>query len=93
MATARIKTGTNVTVIAGEHKGQQGDILTVDREKQRVTVEGVNRQKKAMRRTQANPQGGISEIEGPIHISNVMPTEEYETRRQKSQSGEQKDNE
>ena len=93
MAKSRIKTGTKVTVIAGEHRGHEGEVLTVDREKQRVTVEGVNRQNKAMRRTQTNPQGGISEIEGPIHISNVMPTDEYETRRQKSQSGEQEGNE
>ena len=28
--------------------------------------------KKAMRPTQANPQGGISTVEAPIHVSNVM---------------------
>ncbi len=28
--------------------------------------------KKALRPTQQNPQGGISTIEAPIHVSNVM---------------------
>ncbi len=28
--------------------------------------------KKAMRPTQQNPQGGISTMEAPIHVSNVM---------------------
>lgn len=29
--------------------------------------------KKHSKPTQANPQGGISEQEAPIHVSNVMP--------------------
>ena len=28
--------------------------------------------KKAMRPTQANPEGGIATVEAPIHVSNVM---------------------
>ena len=35
-------------------------------------VEKVNMIKKAMRPTQQNPQGGISTMEAPIHVSNVM---------------------
>ncbi len=61
-----------VQVIAGKNKGKTGRILSIDREKGRVIVEGVNLVKKAMRPTQENPKGGISEIEAPLHISNVM---------------------
>lgn len=96
MAKARVKMGMQVTVIAGENKGQSGEVLGVDRKKDRVTVEGVNMRQKAMRRTQANPQGGISEIEGPIHISNVMPSEEYQermARQNKSNSDVQEEDE
>ena len=39
---------------------------------ERVVVEKVNVVKKALRPTQQNPQGGISTMEAPIHVSNVM---------------------
>ncbi len=41
-------------------------------DKSRVIVEGVNIIKKHVRPTQENPQGGITEMEAPIHNSNVM---------------------
>ncbi|KAB2863929.1 MAG: 50S ribosomal protein L24, partial [Exiguobacterium chiriqhucha] len=41
--------------------------------KNRVVVEGINVIKKHSKPSQANPQGGILEIEAPIHVSNVMP--------------------
>ncbi|MFW5996499.1 MAG: 50S ribosomal protein L24 [Lentisphaeria bacterium] len=80
MVKARVRKGMQVTVIAGEHKGKSGEVLSIDKSRNRVTVEGVNIRMKAMRRTQSNPQGGISEIEGSMHASNVMPSEEYEER-------------
>ena len=55
-----------------KEKGKQGKVLRCIPEKQRVVVEKVNFMKKAMRPTQQNPQGGISTIEAPIHVSNVM---------------------
>jgi len=69
-----------VTVISGAHQGKGGKVLSVDREKGRVTVEGVNVRKRATRRSADNPQGGIVEVECPIHASNVMLTEKYEAR-------------
>ena len=36
-----------------------------------VILEGVRTLKKAVRPTEQNPEGGIQEINGPIHISNV----------------------
>ncbi len=67
-----IRKGDNVRVIKGKDTGKEGKVLRTSPESNRVTVEKVNIVKKAMRPTQANPQGGISSIEAPLHASNVM---------------------
>ena len=67
-----IKTGMNVRVIRGNHRGQEGKILYVFPKKERVIIEGVNLIKRHTRPSQENPQGGVVEREGAIHISNVM---------------------
>ena len=66
-----IRKGDTVKVIAGKDRGKTGKVLRSVPEKSRVVVEKVNMVKKAMRPTQANPQGGISTVEAPIHVSNV----------------------
>jgi len=71
-AKSRIKKGDNVRVIAGKHKGSEGEVIAVDREKSRVLVKNVNIIKKAQRPTQENPRGGFVEQEAPIHLSNVQ---------------------
>jgi len=67
-----IRKGDKVQVIAGKDKGKEGRVLAAMPTKQRVVVEGVNRVKKHTRPTQKQPQGGIVEIDGTIHVSNVM---------------------
>ena len=67
--SSHIKKGDTVTIIAGNHRGKQGKVLLAGTD--RVIVEGVRMIKKHARRSQALPQGGIIETEGPIHISNV----------------------
>ncbi len=67
-----IKKGDTVTVLAGKDKGKEGKVMRAIPETERVVVEKVNMMKKAMRPTQANPQGGISTMEAPLHVSNVM---------------------
>ncbi len=67
-----VKKGDRVKVLCGKDKGKEGVILRSIPSKQRVVVEKVNMIKKAMRPTQQNPQGGISTMEAPIHVSNVM---------------------
>jgi len=67
-----IKVGDTVKVISGESKGQEGKISSIDREKMRATVSGVNMIKKHNKPSAANPQGGIEEKEGTLHISNLM---------------------
>ena len=66
-----VKKGDQVLVITGNHKGSTGKILQVLRKKERVLVEGVRMIKKHVRKSQDHPNGGIIQLEGPIHISNV----------------------
>lgn len=66
-----VKKGDQVEVVTGNHKGKQGTVLSVNAAKGRVIVEGARPVKKALRRTEANPEGGIDTIDGSIHISNV----------------------
>lgn len=74
----KIKSGDTVTVIAGDHKGSEGKVLTVDREKNKAIVEGINVVKKHEKPSAQNPQGGIVEKEAPIHISNLSLMEKGE---------------
>jgi large subunit ribosomal protein L24 len=70
-----VKSGDQVTVITGAHKGASGKVITVLTKKDQVIVEGVRMIKKHARKSQDRPQGGIIEREGPIHISNVKKVE------------------
>jgi large subunit ribosomal protein L24 len=69
----RIKKDDQVKVIAGRDRGKTGRVISVDRGKGKVLVEGVSMIK---RHTRPNPskqiKGGIAERESPIAISNVM---------------------
>ena len=69
---SRIKKGDNVRVIAGKHKGSEGEVIAVFRETSRVLVKNVNIIKKSQRPTQENPRGGFVEQEAAIHLSNVQ---------------------
>ncbi|MCB0458108.1 MAG: 50S ribosomal protein L24 [Flavobacteriaceae bacterium] len=71
MGKLKIKTGDSVIVTAGDHKGSEGKVLRIIRDKNKAIVEGVNLVKKHEKPSAANPQGGISEKEAPIHISNL----------------------
>ncbi len=71
MAKMNIKKGDKVKVLTGKDKGKESVVLRALPAQQRVVVEKVNVVKKALRPTQQNPQGGISSIEAPIHVSNV----------------------
>jgi large subunit ribosomal protein L24 len=74
----RIRRDDTVRVIAGKDRGRTGRVKSVDPKKQRVYVEGINIVKRhikprTLRDTQrAQEIGGIVEMEGPIHVSNVM---------------------
>ena len=72
MSTMKIKKGDNVRVIAGKDTGKEGKVISVDRKKGRVLVEGVNIITKHTKPSAANQNGGIVQKEAPIDISNVM---------------------
>ncbi|MCG9970155.1 50S ribosomal protein L24 [Christiangramia crocea] len=71
MTKLKIKSGDTVRVIAGDHKGQEGKVQKVLREKNKAIVEGVNMISKHEKPSASNPQGGIKEKEAPIHVSNL----------------------
>lgn len=68
----KLKKNDQVKVIAGKDSGKTGRVLSVDRVRGRVIVEGANMVKKTKRRRSEQDQGGIIEVEAPMHISNVM---------------------
>lgn len=67
-----IKKGDIVKVLAGDSKGAQGKVLSVDVKNNRAFVEGANMVSKHTKPNAKNPQGGIIKQEAPIHISNLM---------------------
>ncbi len=72
MATSKIKKGDVVKVITGRDKDKEGKVISVDRKKHRLLVEGINMVTKHAKPSMANQQGGIIHQEGPIDASNVM---------------------
>ena len=72
MTKMHVKKGDTVKVISGKDRGKVGEVKRSIPSQHRVVVEKVNMMKKAMRPTQANPEGGIATVEAPIHVSNVM---------------------
>jgi len=66
---AHVRKGDLVVVTKGKDKGKRGKVLRVLGE--RIVVEKVMMVKRHSKPTQKNPQGGIVEKEGTIHISNV----------------------
>jgi large subunit ribosomal protein L24 len=67
----KVKKGDLVVVTTGDNKGKQGRIVEVNRDNDRVVVEGVNMVKKHRKPSAQNPQGGIESIAAGINISNV----------------------
>lgn len=65
------KVGDKVVVIAGSDKGKEGKIIKTLRSVNKVVVEGVHIVKKHQK-PNGQQEGGIVEIESPIHASNVM---------------------
>jgi large subunit ribosomal protein L24 len=69
-----VRKGDTVVVISGSHKGKRGKVLRVLATKSgtRIVVEKVAMVKRHAKPSQKNPQGGIVDREGSIHISNVL---------------------
>ena len=71
-AKIKIKKGDTVKIVAGNHKGQQGNVLSVIIDDNKALIEGVNLVHRHTKPSASNPQGGIVKKEAPIHISNLV---------------------
>jgi large subunit ribosomal protein L24 len=80
-ANFHVKKNDEVVVLTGTQQGKRGKVLEVLRDRHRVIVEGVNFIKKSSRKSQEQPQGGIIEREGALHISKVMLAADYDSRK------------
>ena len=87
----RVRKNDLVVVIAGKDKGTRGKVLRVLPERDRVVVEGANRAKRHQKPTQRNPQGGIIEMELPLHVSNVMLVDPKSDKPTRVKTGKDKD--
>lgn len=66
-----LKTGDQVKIIAGDHKGETAKIVKVDKQNHKAMLENVNLRERHMRRTQFNPKGGKKTIHLGIDLSNL----------------------
>jgi large subunit ribosomal protein L24 len=76
-----VKKNDEVVVLSGTQQGKRGKVLQVLRDRSRVIIEGVNFIKKHSQKTPQQPQGGIVEREGALHISKVMRAADYDNRK------------
>lgn len=67
----RLKKDDTVVVTAGKYKGKTGKIVATHPRENKVTVEGINIVKKAVKPNKAYPQGGIIELTKPMWVSKV----------------------
>lgn len=68
----KIKKGDTVKVISGVHAGKTGEVIRVLPKDNKVVVKDVNMVKKHTKPRSAADQGGIIEVEAPMHVSKVM---------------------
>lgn len=67
----KLKVNDEVIILAGKDSGKKGNIKKINFKTNRVLVEGINVVKKAQKPTQESPNGGIVDLEHPVHISNI----------------------
>ena len=75
-----LKRNDLVMVISGIHRGKQGRVLRVIKEKEQVIVQGVNLRFKHLRRSQKNPQGGRVQREAPLAAAKVQLVDQKTNR-------------
>ena len=86
MATAHVKKGDEVVVIAGAEKGKRGRIIEILTNKNRAIVEGTHMIKKHTRKSQQHPNGAIVEREGTIRLSNLVRAEKFDAKAGKAEA-------
>ena len=66
-----LKSGDIVKIIAGDHKGQTGKIVKMDRATHKAMIEGIGIRERHIKATQFNPKGGKKDIHVGIDLSNL----------------------
>ena len=66
-----VKKGIKVKVLVGKDKNKEGEIIEIDRKKNRAKIKSINMVKKHVKTTKEK-KGGIVDIENYIHISNLL---------------------
>ena len=70
-----IKKGIKVKILAGKDKNKDGEVIEIDRAKNRAKVKGINLVKKHVKTTKEK-KGGIFTKENFLHFSNIKNIEE-----------------
>ncbi len=68
----KVKKNDTVYVLTGKDAGKTGKVLTAFPKENRITVDGVNVQKKHQKARSAKETSGIVDMVGPIDASNVL---------------------
>lgn len=86
----KVKVNDKVKILAGKDKGKEGKVLKTLKKVDKVIVEGINIAKKHQKPDGQGNNGGIIEIERPIHVSNVKVITEEKTAKKTTAKAETK---
>ena len=75
-----IKKGSNVKVLVGKDKNKIGEIIELDRKRNRAKIKGINIIKKHLKTTKER-KGGIVDKENFVHLSNVKLDEKQDKKK------------
>lgn len=67
----KIKVGDTVRILSGDDRSKTGKVMSVNHDKNKVLVEGVNLVYKHVKPSRRNPQGGRLHKEMPVPVSIV----------------------
>lgn len=67
----KIRRDDQIIVTRGKDKGKKGRVMRVYPKEQMLLVEKINYRTVYLRKSQENPKGGITKVEGKLHVSNV----------------------
>ena len=77
-----IKKGLKVKILVGKDKKKEGEVIEIDRSKNRAKVKEINMVKKHVKTTKEK-KGGIISQESFIHISNLKLVDEKNITKKK----------
>lgn len=77
----KIRVNDQVKILAGKDKGKTGKVTKTLKKEDKVIVEGINIVKKHQKPNQMNQNGGIFDMEAPIHVSNVKKIDDAEPKK------------